>query len=65
MCRQMIRHYLQTVWLKGTLHSKLALDFFSWPKNIFLENFYNENDLDWCRRYLDMLGQNVLKDADV
>jgi len=31
----------------------------------FWKKIYNENDLDWCRRYLDILRQNVLKDADV
>jgi len=51
---------------KDTLHSKLALDFLAGLKYIFLENFYNKkNDLDWCRRYLDILGRKVLKDADV
>ena len=40
---------------KGTLHSKLTLWLFSWPKSIyFLENFHNKNDHDWCRRYLDI-----------
>jgi len=52
--------------VKGTLHSKLALDFFlAGIKVCISENFYYENDLDWCRRYLDILGRNVLKDADV
>jgi len=49
---------------RETLNSKLALDFLAGPKVCILENFYNENDLDWCRRYLDILGRNVLKDAD-
>ena len=31
----------------------------------FLENFYDKKDLAWCRRYLDILGQNVLKDTEV
>jgi len=52
--------------LKETLHSKLALDFFSWPKiYIFGKFLQQKNDLDWCRRYLDILGRIVLKDADV
>jgi len=32
---------------------------------IFLENLYNKNDVDWRRLYLDILGRNVVKDADV
>jgi len=34
-----------------SLHSKFI--YLSW-KYVFLENVYNENDLDWCRRYLDI-----------
>jgi len=57
--------HIAVVAIKGTLHSKLALDFSADPEVCILENIYNENDLDWCRRYLDILGRNVLKDADV
>ena len=32
---------------------------------VFLENFYNENDLEWYGRYLDILGRNLLNDAGV
>ena len=32
--------------LKGTLHSKFTLDFLMAEKYVFLENFYNENDID-------------------
>ena len=53
-----------SVDFKGRLHSKLALNFLAGLK-VFLENFYNENDLDWCRRYLDILCRNMLKDAEV
>jgi len=49
--------------IKWTLHSKLARNFLADLKVCILENFYNENDLDWCRRYLDILGRNLLKDA--
>jgi len=35
------------------LHTKLGLDFFSWPKTIYVWTFfYNKNDLDWCSHYL-------------
>jgi len=54
------------VILKGTLHSKLTLDFLAGLKVcIFGKNFTVKYSLDWCRRYLDILGWNVLKDADV
>ena len=59
----LLQHYLNSV--KGILHSKLALDLLADLKVRILENFYSENDRDWCRRYLDILGRNVLKDADV
>jgi len=59
-------NFLKSVPFKWTLHSKLPLDFFSGPKSIYFWKIFTiKKDLDWCRRYLDILGRNVLKDTDV